>query len=251
MKIAVIPDTQCKPGIKFDHLRRVGQYIADKHPDRIIHLGDHWDMESLTSYDKPSSKSYVGRNYKKDVAAGIAGMETLMGPIGAEIARTNGAWSPELDFFMGNHEYRIERAIDANPGHLEGLMGYDALRLEEFGWTVHPFLKTKVIGGVVFAHYVTSGVMGKPITTAAALLSKGHMSTVVGHQQGKQIAYGKRADGRSITGVIVGSCYEHNEAFMGPQGNKHWRGMLMMHQVKQGQFDEMPVSLSYLKLRYK
>jgi hypothetical protein len=37
---------------------------------------------------------------------------------------------------------------------------------------------------------------------------------------------------------------------MGPQGNKHWRGMLMLHDVNDGAFDLMPVSLKYLRKKY-
>ena len=61
---------------------------------------------------------------------------------------------------------------------------------------------------------------------------------------------GHRADGTAITSIIAGSCYEHNEDYMGPQGNKHWRGILMLHEVKDGSFDVMPVSLKYLKEKY-
>ena len=43
-KHLVIPDTQVKPGQSLEHLRWAGQYAADKKPDVIIHIGDHWDM---------------------------------------------------------------------------------------------------------------------------------------------------------------------------------------------------------------
>ena len=47
MKHMIIPDTQVKSGGKVDHLRWAGHYAADKKPDVIVHLGDHWDMPSL------------------------------------------------------------------------------------------------------------------------------------------------------------------------------------------------------------
>jgi len=61
---------------------------------------------------------------------------------------------------------------------------------------------------------------------------------------------GNRADGSSITSIIAGSCYEHSEDYLGPQGNKHWRGCLMLHGVNNGEFDVMPVSLDYLNTKY-
>jgi hypothetical protein len=76
------------------------------------------------------------------------------------------------------------------------------------------------------------------------------MSAVAGHQQGLQIATGNKADGTLITNIIAGSCYLHDEDYMGPQGNKHWRGVLMLHEVQDGAFDLMPVSLNYLLKKY-
>ena len=48
----MIPDTQCKPNIDMSYLSWVGQYIVDKKPEVIVHIGDHADMPSLSSYDK-------------------------------------------------------------------------------------------------------------------------------------------------------------------------------------------------------
>ena len=76
------------------------------------------------------------------------------------------------------------------------------------------------------------------------------MSSVAGDQQGLQIATGGRADGARLTSIIAGSCYEHDEDYLGPQGNKHWRGILMLHDVHDGEFDLMPVSLQFLKKKY-
>jgi hypothetical protein len=107
-----------------------------------------------------------------------------------------------------------------------------------------------VIEGVAFSHYFVTGVAGRPAGTAAAQLRKTNMSSIAGHQQGRQVAYATRADGKTITSIIAGSCYEHNEDYMGAQGNKHWRGLIMLHEVDDGGFDEMFVSLNYINKRY-
>jgi hypothetical protein len=64
-----------------------------------------------------------------------------------------------------------------------------------------------------------------------------------------QMHTGYTADGRMLQSIIAGSCYEHNEDYMGSQGNKHWRGALMLHDVEDGQFDVMPISLKYFNNR--
>ena len=150
---------------------------------------------------------------------------------------------------LGNHENRIHRAVE-NDAVLDGTIGIDDLGYSRYGWEVHPFLDVVVIDGVAYSHYFTSGVMGRPVGTANALLSKKHMSCIAGHQQGRQIATAVRADGQMMSAIIAGSCYEHDEDYMGPQGNQHWRGIVMLHEVNDGAFDEMFVSLKYLKEKY-
>ena len=44
----VIADTQCKPEVSLNYMGYIGEYIADKKPDAIIHIGDHWDFPSLS-----------------------------------------------------------------------------------------------------------------------------------------------------------------------------------------------------------
>ena len=86
MKIMVIPDCQVKPGNSVEHLRWAGLYAADKKPDIIVNIGDFWDMPSLSSYDV-GKKSFEGRRYQKDIAAGNTAMDVFMEPILAEQQR--------------------------------------------------------------------------------------------------------------------------------------------------------------------
>lgn len=251
-KHMVIPDTQIKEGVPLDHLAAAGRYAAAKKPDTIVMIGDFADMESLGQYDI-GKKSFEGRRYKKDLEIAKAAMGILMEPIWAEQQRlkTNKEkqWKPRLILTLGNHEDRINRAVESDP-KLEGTISIDDLGYADFGWEVVPFLEPVVVDGVAYCHYFTSGIMGKPVTSASALLNKRHMSAVMGHVQGRQIAYATRADGQQMTGLFVGGFYQHDEAYLKWQGNKHWRGIWMLHEVDDGQFDEMPVSISFLMNKY-
>jgi Calcineurin-like phosphoesterase. len=252
MKILVIPDVQAKPEDDFTFLSWIGMYIVEKKPDIVVCIGDFSDMPSLCTYDV-GTKGFEGRRYTSDIGAGQQAMMTLMLPIEQDIDRQKRnkklVYDPRKELFLGNHENRINKAINRDP-KLEGLISVDDLAYEAFGWNVHPFLEVGVIEGIAFSHYFTSGVMGRPITTAQGLLNKKHMSCIAGHQQGKQIAIGRRADGQQITGIIAGSCYMHDETYMDVQSNQCWRGILMLHEVQDGSFDEMFVSLNYLKRKY-
>lgn len=246
----VIPDTQVKPGADLSHLRWAGLYAAEKKPDVIVHLGDHWDMPSLSSYDV-GTKSFEGRRYINDIEAGNIGMETFLEPILSEQQRLidnhRQRWNPRLVFLFGNHEERIQRAVNKDP-KLDGLVSYNDLNLD--AWETVPFLEPIVIDGVAYCHYFTSGVMGRPVSNAKLLLQKKHMSCIMGHVQDRDIAFDRVASGRRITGLFAGIFYQHDEEYLNPQTNGSWRGIWMLHEVTNGAFDEMPVSLEYLRKRY-
>ena len=251
----VIPDVQQKPGCTTDHLTWAGQFAVEMLPDVIVVIGDWWDMESLSSYDK-GKKSFEGRRYVNDIDAGCQAMDAFMAPIRAEITRRKKgkrkAWDPELHFTLGNHENRIVRAVE-DSAELECLMSFDDFNLEEHGFTIHGYLDVATIDGVAYSHFFTSGVMGRPVSSAATMLNKKHMSTVMGHVQDRQIAYAKRADGARITGIFAGIYYQHDEEYLTPQTGTSttWAGVWVLNEVNDGSFDEMPVSLNYLRSKYE
>lgn len=252
-RILVIPDSQIRPGDDVTFLSYIGKYAVDIKPDIIVHLGDFADMPSLSSHDKAGSKSMEGMRYKADVAIVHEAMKALLAPIKLhqeELKKNHKPrWKPRMVMLGGNHEHRINRAIHNDP-KLEGLISLEDLQYEKFGWETIPFLTPINIEGVMFCHYFVSGVMGNPCTTARSILTKHHQSCIAGHQQGRDIAYSKRADGSEMTAMIVGSCYEHDEHYLNHQTNNHWRGVVVLHEVQNGTFDEMLVSLRYLRAKY-
>lgn len=253
MKILVIPDCQVREQDDLGFLTAIGNYAVAKKPDVIIHLGDFADMPSLSSYDV-GKKSFEGRRYTKDVVATQNALDTLFEPLRIhnfrQLLNKKKRYTPRKIITLGNHEERINRAVEKD-AKLEGLISINDLDYNHYFDEVVPFLDVKVIEGIAFSHYFTTGVLGRPATSAQAQLNKKHMSCIAGHQQGLQIATGHKADGTRLTSIIAGSCYEHDEDYLGPQGNKHWRGCLMLHEVNDGAFDLMPVSLSYLNKEYR
>lgn len=246
----IVPDTQVKPGDNTEHLRWAGKYAVATKPDVIVHIGDHWDMPSLSSYDK-GKKSFEGRRYTADIDAGNAAMDVFMAPILAEQERLRRnkkpIWNPRLVFTLGNHENRITRAIN-DDAMLEGLIGFEDFNLK--GWEVYDFLDVVTIDDVAYSHFFTSGVMGRPVSSARLMLNKKHMSCVMGHVQDRDIAFSRRADGKAMTGIFAGIFYQHDEEYLNPQTNQSWRGVWMLNDVKDGAFDEMPISINYLRRKY-
>lgn len=160
-----IPDTQCKPDIDMDYLEFVGKYIVNRLPDVIIHAGDHFDMPSLSSYDRGTKKA-EGKRVSNDIIAGIEGMNKLLKPLydyQQKQLKKDGkiTYKPRMVFTLGNHEERIVRHVNANP-ELDGFLGYENLRLEAMGWEMYDFLKPVIINGVTYCHFMSNPMSGKP-----------------------------------------------------------------------------------------
>lgn len=249
----VIPDTQVKPGVSTVHLSWIGSYIVDQFagaPLTVVHLGDHWDMSSLSSYDK-GKKAMEGRRYKADIAAGNVGFDVLNVPLAQYNEGREDPWWPRRVFLLGNHENRITRAAEDN-AQLDGLVTLEDLNVYDWGWEVHDYLEPVEIDGVVYAHYFYNPMTGRPYAGAnleTRLKTVGHSFTM-GHQQGLKWGIVDTVRGRHI-GLVAGSCYLHDEDYLGPQGNAQWRGIIVCHQVERGSYDPMFISLDYLSRRYE
>jgi hypothetical protein len=174
-------------------------------------------------------------------------------PRGAAAAETRVGirpWNPRLVFCIGNHEQRIMRHVNANP-ELRRTLGYGSFNLVEHGWEVHDFLHPVKIDGVSYQHYVPNPNTGRPWGgMAEPRLAKIGFSFVAGHEQGKKSGERYLQNNTVQRALIVGSYYLHDEEYKGPQGNHHWRGVCMLHEVARGNFDLMEVSLDYLRKRY-
>jgi hypothetical protein len=242
---ALIPDMQVRYDQPTNHIEWVGKYLAEMQPDVIVNIGDFADMPSLSSYDK-GKKSFEGRRYALDIKAAKDAMEILTSPI-----RAVRGYKPEMHLTLGNHENRITRAIECDP-ILEDTMGVSNLKYESFGWTVHDFLTPITIDGVSYAHYFYNPMNGRAYSGAVDTMIRNiGFSFSMGHQQGLRLSNKPLNNGRTVRGLVAGSCYLHNEAYIGPQGNDHWQGIIIKHEVQDGNYCLMEVSLDYLCSKYE
>jgi len=238
----VIPDCQVRPDVDTDHLRWIGNYIADKQPDVVVQIGDFNDMASLSGYAVGKAAA-EGKRYHADLAAGKEGMGKLMKPV----RKLHKKRRPKrMVLTLGNHEFRIEREAEAQP-RFKGTLQLQDLGYEKAGWQVVPFLKIININGVDYSHYFISGAMGRPVSSAAALLRVRQGSATMGHVQNVEMAIHPRTQ---KTALFCGVCYLHDEPYLTPQGNDVRRQIVMKHEVHDGVYDPMFVSLDFLKRKY-
>lgn len=255
--LLIIPDSHATPTHNNDRFTWLGRLILDRKPDIIVNIGDMADMPSLCSYDK-GKKSFEGRRYKKDIESVIDAQEKLFAPINEYNQRQKETrhrqYRPELFLTTGNHEARISRAVESQ-AELEGTISVEDLRYKDFGWTVIPYLEPLILEGVAFCHYFSSGVMGKAIGgehQAHSLIMKKHMSCVQGHTHTRDFCERVTADGRRIMSLVVG-CYldeDQHEDYAGEANKLWWRGVVMLHDVQDGQFEPEFISVKKIKESY-
>lgn len=229
MNILVLPDAHARPGVPDRRFRWLSRYLKDTRPDALVCLGDLADMPSLSSYDGSiltggarRKASFDGRTIADDIGAANEALSHLTSFKGRKI------------FLMGNHENRINRALDNVP-ELRDTISCDNLNLKS--WEVVPFLADFSLGGIAFSHYFVTGVMGKSVGgeyPAANLLRRQYQSAVMGHTHIWDIAI--RKGKRKIFGLVAG-CYldpDQKEAYAGPAQGMWTSGVTLLRGVSDG-----------------
>ncbi len=238
-RLLYLPDTQVEAGVRLEHFRAAGRYAAAKEVDAVVHGGDFGNFTSLSTYETPLSRE--GLRLSDDIEACYEALELFNEGLGG--------YDPALQILtLGNHEDRLKRYIADHP-ELKG-----SLSLPDFatyGWDVYPFLQPVAVNGVYFAHYfcrTAKGWAGKnPHPNAQTMTRREMVSCVAGHTPGLDTyIHPAGGGGGLIRGTIAGSFYQHDEAYQGPQGNRYWRGCLMLNELHDGYYSLVEISMDYL-----
>lgn len=239
----IIPDSHADPDHNLDRYTWLGNLIVDIKPDVVVDIGDWFDMASLCSYDK-GQKSFEGRRYSRDIAAGVEAQDRLLGPL-----RRAKRKLPRFVRCLGNHEERILRAINGDPV-LEGTIGLNDLQSKEYGWEQYDYKDVVEIDGVHYSHVFISGVKGLPVTSANLLLSKHHTSCTMGHVHTFDYSIQRRTGGEHIHGLFCGVYQDYAAGYAGP-ANELWRpGVVIKRGVEAGNYDLEWISMNRIRDAY-
>jgi hypothetical protein len=248
----LIPDAQVKPGAPTEHINWAANAIVEYKPDVLIVIGDFWDFPSLNGHAEPGSVELENSRYKRDLEVGNEAFNRLCYPMEREQKRLEDGkrkrWNCRKIFTRGNHEDRADR-LARNYPKFEGVIGSHNCDTRDF--EVYPFLEIVEVDGISYSHYFANTHSGRPIGgTIPNRLNKIGRSFVCGHEQG--LLYGRQPYPGKLArhGLVAGSFYLHNETYRGPQGRDEWRGIVVMNEVQDGQFDVMPLSMNFLQRRF-
>lgn len=248
-----LPDCQVRPGVPLDHIDWMAQAIVDYMPDVVVCGGDWFDFPSLSMHEQPGSAPLENQRYKDDLDAGNEAFARLCKPMEAEIAWRKSShkkrWEPRKVVTIGNHETRADRVASNNP-KLLGTIGSDDCDFRD--WERHGFLKIVEIDGILYSHYFQSSHSARPIGGSIPnKLSRIGSSFVHGHVQGLDMGTKMMANGKTLWGVQAGSAYLHEEAYRGAQGQRHFRGIIILNETHDGECCPMVLSLDYLCRKYE
>ena len=249
-RILVVPDPHSHwehDNARFDWL---GKFMVDIKPTKVVNLGDHFDVPSLSEYDK-GKRSFVSKNYKKDIEAGLDAHERMWGPLYRQKKKR-----PETWVFEGNHEHRIERALDLTP-QLEGTIGFSDFEFDRYYDHVVRYTGgtpgIAEICGIQFAHFFVTGVSGRPVSgerPAHMLINKYGASCIQGHTHVLDYATRKSPFGKIVHGAVLGCYQDYINDWAGNIGNMWRGGVAVLDNVEEGNFDFRWVSIDSLKKEY-
>ena len=149
LTVVAIPDSHCEPGQDLIRFTLLGRLIcevfskADNHCV-VVNIGDWFDMGSLSSYERPGSRSFEGRRYRDDIDSGIEAQKLVWKEIEDYNRWRRGEHILDIDwhYTLGNHEDRLSRAIESDPAQLEGVISLgDLTNGSPIPWEVHPYLR--------------------------------------------------------------------------------------------------------------
>ena len=241
--VIVVPDTHVAPGEDNSRARLLGKLIKERKPTHVVHIGDLADMGSMNFYDPIKSCSWLD-----DVTAVKDFMDKLRNSAGK-------AWTNATTVFCeGNHEERMRRKVAEMP-ELQGVIGLRPMGIfdwfdEVVEWEGSPGGPgIYELEGVVFAHYLQSkgGRAISGVNHARTMVKDWHQSCVVGHSHLLNYTSDPVPKGGHIHGIVCGCFFDHDHSWAGQTQRRYWRGVLHLHNVKDGQMDVEQISLHRLE----
>ena len=246
-KHLIIGDAHSNPDVSNRRFDWLANFIEAHRPTHIIDIGDWGDMDSIGKYNK-GKKDAWGQSFARDVKAFRDASQRAFG----RLRKTKG-YNPSLIRLGGNHEEgRISKFINDNP-ELAGTISIDSLGVSDYQAKYVPFRKPIVINGVAYCHYFYDKDSRYAIQSARAVLNKKHMSCAYGHTHIKDMATGTRGDGKRVTSLNVGCFLDPNQlmGYAGPQARERWwSGLVMLHDVSDGEFDTEFYSIERIQRNY-
>lgn len=249
--VVVYTCAHATPEVSNERFTWLGKFLYDIKPDYVVDLGDGADMKSLNSYDTRKPEAIVSQSYERDISCYNDAMERVRDEF-----KKNKRKRPAFFGFEGNHEHRIKTAIEFDP-RLEGKkygISFSHLNTKKWFDEYHEYSNGAPAihnyDGVDYAHYVGAGNFGRPLSGvhhAYALIQHRYRSCIVGHSHKRDVYF---KDSAKAIGVVAGCFKGGSEAWAGQANNDWWKGVVVLRNVEDGQFEPQFINLTTLGREY-
>jgi hypothetical protein len=255
--MVVIPDAQNAPGHPTDHLVALSNYLMYHKPSWVHDLGDWNDNKAAGRYESDAAKGLHERDVMADLKWAKDCNDILWSKVDKHNRKANRQrrYEPRKTRTLGNHEQRLNRLIEKEPW-LKGLIfNENNFNEKKHGIECFKFLEIISISGVWFSHYFPQSADGnvkqmyRGQSNARLQVQRLANSSIAGHNQGMS-THLQTTPAKRMRGVIAGSFYQHDEDYMGEDGNNYWRGILHLRNMKNGDFDMQDISIESLMRDY-
>ena len=210
------------------------EFVRDFKPDILVDGGDHVDFPYISSFNKDKLLLLEGKRLKKDFDL-----------LNEELADLRQSCDRML-FLQGNHEERLERAVQKQP-LLEGMVDLEAnADFESLGIEYYPLNKQPVkIGKLHFLHgtYTNEHHAKKHLMKYMGNVIYGHIHKFQSYYQGIPLR-----DDEMGANAIGCLCDKNPEWLRGPG---HWQnGFAVIYFDDKGYFDVYPVIMTKKRFIY-
>ncbi len=210
--------------------------MRDHKWDEVIYLGDFMDFDQISHFNKDALRKVEGKRLIEDYAKGNAILDRHQA-----IVRSKNR-NAKFTLLEGNHEYRMERYIDANP-NLEGLMEVEqCLKLKSRGikyiksWSNGELYK---VGKAYFSHglYTNKYHASKMADNFGVNIYYGHTHDVM--SQPKVI----RGKDKTIEGSSLGCLCNYNLSYIRGNPTNWQQAFAVMHLLPNGYYNLYSVKI--------
>jgi hypothetical protein len=253
--ILVIPDSHDDPLVSQERYEWLGKLIVKLRPDIVVELGDFADLNSISHYDKGTVRA-ENKRLERDITSAKEARRLLTAPLRqlqqAQRSSKHKVYKPRLIALAGNHEYRIQRYMEDNPT-LYGMWTQDVSGAKEQGWEFYNFGEVVEVEGIKFCHFFTKrssnkGYSGDYMTMH--MVRDIQQSCIQGHSHRFEFRTFKTPFGKPVNVVVAGCYFGHHQDYAGNDNNSWWRGVLVLRNVKDGDFDLEQISYEQMETRY-
>jgi predicted phosphodiesterase len=206
------------------------EWLRDNKIHKVYINGDFWDIYCLNRFSRHPSK---GKLLKDEMELGIQMLEDELLPI-----------CNNVEFILGNHEYRVERYLTETAPELWGLDGID---FKKFAQLDRLGIKYHDLGTWLGKLYVTHGHLVRPKGgySASAHIEHYHHNVLVNHVH-RMGSSAKRIHDKTICGWENGCMLDLKADYLKRKGGfANWQhGWSMVEIDKTDAFAVYPVHVA-------